>query len=132
LEEFRALPIHVKRIIEDVEIQNVSIETPDGATIEKKKVRCRMISKTKALELAAKYGLTEKHEHQVNVTTVNWDELYDRGQKVTDEVEERIKSAGLPAGTEIVNGNVKRPEADGGTQGQAVLSDHRGQEARPG
>ena len=132
LEQMRALPQHIRRLITEVEIQKVSIEQPDGTVIDRKKVRCRTMSKDKALDLASKYGLIERHEHQVNVTTVNWDELYDRGQNVTDEVEERIKSAGLPAGTEIVNGNVKRPEADGGTQGQAVLSDHRGQEARPG
>jgi hypothetical protein len=96
MEDYRKLPTHIRRMIEEMELTNIRIEDQkSGRVVEKELLGVKFISKSLALGLAAKYGLTEKQEHNVNVMTVNWDELYDRQAHRTKEnpVERRIREA---------------------------------------
>jgi len=123
LEDLKALPLYIQQMIDGIEMANVQIKetrkekNEDGEVVEvetwvdKEIARVKFISKSLALELAAKYGLTEKHEHDVNLKTTNWDDLaikQDR-QKPEDPVERRIREAKLiPA--EVKNGEVNHAE----------------------
>jgi hypothetical protein len=96
MEDYRKLPTHVRRMIEEMELTNVRVETKDGSVVERQMLRCKFVSKTVATGLAAKYGLTEKHQHNANVMTINWDELYKRqdgSTKRENPIERRIREA---------------------------------------
>lgn len=111
IEAYKELPIHIKRMIEAVDIEHVEVLTKRKVKndagdeeevedwVEKDRARVRFVSKTFALGLAAKYSLTEKHQHDVNLMTLDLDKLYAdqaaRGRKSGEEdpVERRIREA---------------------------------------
>lgn len=71
-ERLESLPAEVKRLIEEIRIVKREVETEEGRTTTTM-ASVKLVSKAKAMELAAKHQLGEK----VQVTTVNvpWDEI---------------------------------------------------------
>lgn len=74
--DLAGLPPYVGKMIESIERRETVLVTPDGNEVRKVQFWVRIVSKTKAMELAAKHQLGEKHEY--TFTQVNWDEMYRR------------------------------------------------------
>lgn len=88
-DKLRELPDEVKRLVEEVRMVRKEVETDSGKTTTTM-AWVRLVSKAKAMELAAKHQLGEK----VNVTTVNvpWDEIASPPRITPAQmVEERIR-----------------------------------------
>lgn len=107
-EDYRNLPREVRCLIEECHMSSLTIEDAQGNKTEKHMLAVRIVSKTKALDLAAKYTLTE--HHSVNqVLTVDFDEMakprpVGAEAKAIDPVEEKIKAL------EMINPNEVKVE----------------------
>ncbi len=94
LDDFRRLPPHVKQLVEACEMHSTETTTKDGRQVVQSVLRVRLVSKTTAMVLAAKYGLTERHsvESKVEVDLAAVLGSIPKGP-VEDEVEQRIDEA---------------------------------------
>ena len=77
------------------EIEVSETVTKDGDLI--REFRLKMMSKDKAIDLAARYfGLFNDSPITQNIVNINWDEMYIRPTKRVDELEQIIEAAGRP------------------------------------
>ena len=82
------VPPHVRRTIESIECT----ESPDGTV----KIKLKAVSKYQCMELMAKHlGMLEPQKHQVEITQVDWREMYKQTpSNVVDAIEQRIIDEG--------------------------------------
>jgi len=100
-DQFRQLPVEVKRLVESVEMRCVR---------GRPYVSVKFVSKTAALKLAAAYTLTQKIQAEVRV--VPWDEV---AKVDVDSVEDRIRGL-LPRPTEAGEAPVAESDILQGTE----------------
>jgi hypothetical protein len=85
------LPPEVARLIECIEKREIAVGEGPKA-VRRTTFWVKIVSKTKAMELAAKHQLGERHEHVV--TTVNWAGMYARPARPEDPGDKRIRELG--------------------------------------
>ncbi len=105
LEDCRSLPPHVKQLVESCEMHNTETTLRHGRQVVESVLWVKIVSKTTAMTLACKYGLTERHsvEGKVEVDLTAILASIPNGP-VVDEVELRIDEAlGQPVAERPVN-----------------------------
>lgn len=94
-EAYKLLPDKIARLIEEMELKEMTKELPDGSITTLKFLRVRFVSKTVAMTTAAKYTLTQRLE--LPQATLDIGAIMKRVQekKQARQVEERIRLASM-------------------------------------
>lgn len=96
-EQFKNLPDHIGQLVEDMTVKETAKVNDDGTETRVLQYWVKFVSKTKAMDLAAKHQLGEKHLSEKKIT-IDWSGL-GRPPEAGDAVEAeilRVEQQALP------------------------------------